>query len=152
MSAEHIREQWARLKRIQYARRKAERKCVKCGRDLAERERVNCEKCRKEHGVLRRYSYRSAYWTNYRWELKLAVLKAYGTVCQCCGEDEPTFLAIDHMNNDGAQQRKKMCYRRSSYSFYIWLRKNGYPPDFQVLCHNCNIGRHLNGGVCPHKE
>jgi hypothetical protein len=32
------------------------------------------------------------------------------------------------------------------------LRKNGFPEGFQVLCANCNIGRHINGGICPHES
>jgi len=27
-----------------------------------------------------------------------------------------------------------------------------YPDGFQVACWNCNAGRDLNGGVCPHQE
>jgi hypothetical protein len=29
---------------------------------------------------------------------------------------------------------------------------NGFPAGFQVLCFNCNQGRRLNHGVCPHVE
>jgi hypothetical protein len=35
--------------------------------------------------------------------------------------------------------------------FYQWLIRNAYPPGFQVLCWNCNAGRHINGGTCPHQ-
>jgi hypothetical protein len=31
------------------------------------------------------------------------------------------------------------------------LKKRGYPPGYRVLCFNCNRGRYLNGGVCPHE-
>jgi hypothetical protein len=37
-------------------------------------------------------------------------------------------------------------------SFYMWLIRRGFPVGFQVLCFNCNIGRSMNGGICPHKE
>jgi hypothetical protein len=36
--------------------------------------------------------------------------------------------------------------------YWAWLRKHNYPEGFQVLCHNCNMGRQINGGVCPHME
>ena len=35
---------------------------------------------------------------------------------------------------------------------YGWLRRNSYPEGFQVLCHNCNLGKKINGGVCPHND
>jgi hypothetical protein len=31
-----------------------------------------------------------------------------------------------------------------------WLRKNGFPKGFRVLCHNCNFA-HGHYGYCPHK-
>jgi hypothetical protein len=31
------------------------------------------------------------------------------------------------------------------------IREN-YPPEYQVLCFNCNCGRALNGGRCPHED
>jgi len=32
-----------------------------------------------------------------------------------------------------------------------WLKKHKYPDGFQVLCFNCNVGKYLNKGTCPHK-
>jgi hypothetical protein len=29
--------------------------------------------------------------------------------------------------------------------------RNGYPPDFEILCFNCNCGKAVNGGICPHE-
>ena len=77
-------------------------------------------------------------------------VEAYGGKCACCGETEWLFLTIDHINNDGAERRKTE--HGSGTTFYRWLRNNDYPEDFQVLCYNCNLGKHRNGGVCPHKE
>ncbi len=34
----------------------------------------------------------------------------------------------------------------------MWLKANNFPPGFQTLCHNCNIGKHRNKGICPHKQ
>jgi hypothetical protein len=33
-----------------------------------------------------------------------------------------------------------------------YIIKNNYPDDFQILCANCNWGKQLNGGVCPHQK
>jgi hypothetical protein len=30
--------------------------------------------------------------------------------------------------------------------------KNNFPPEFQILCFNCNLGRSRSGGVCPHEN
>ncbi len=37
-------------------------------------------------------------------------------------------------------------------SLYRWIIKNNFPEEFQILCFNCNSGRHINGGICPHEE
>jgi hypothetical protein len=86
-------------------------------------------------------------------ELRKQVFEAYGGYrCTCCGETNPLFLSIDHVNNDGAQMRRNGEHGRSGTAFYQWLRKSGFPAGFQVLCMNCNIGKHRNGGVCPHQS
>jgi hypothetical protein len=76
-----------------------------------------------------------------------AAIDAYGGFCACCGETERTFLQIDHVNDDGAEHRRMIKGARLA----PWLRKNGYPEGFRVLCANCNFGRHINGGACPHE-
>lgn len=80
--------------------------------------------------------------------LKDKVLAAYGAVCACCGETERAFLTFDHKNNDGADHRRKI---GSGSVFYRWLIDNDYPSTIQVLCFNCNAGKHNNGGICPHE-
>lgn len=74
-------------------------------------------------------------------------IAAYGGFCACCGETEPRFLQIDHLNNDGAAHRKEIKIQLAS-----WLKQQGYPDGFQVLCANCNFAKHTNGGTCPHQE
>ena len=70
-------------------------------------------------------------------------------VCKCCGEDTLEFLAIDHINNDGAEC-KRNGEPRGGVGFYTFLRKNKYPKGFQVLCHNCNMAKGFYG-ICPHE-
>lgn len=73
--------------------------------------------------------------------------------CACCGENEYLFLCIDHINNDGGEQRKRLNKGintgTSPSKIYQWLRVNKYPDTVQVLCHNCNWGKRY--GTCPHK-
>jgi hypothetical protein len=80
-------------------------------------------------------------------KLRAAAFAAYGgPVCVCCAEREVALLTIDHVNNDGAAHRKLI-----GSTLDRWLKKNGYPPGFQVLCRNCNWGKHVNNGICPHQ-
>jgi hypothetical protein len=80
--------------------------------------------------------------------LKAAAYRAYGGYrCSCCGETHPAFLSLDHVNNDGGRHRRAI---GRGANIYRWLKTNNFPAGFQVLCHNCNHGKHINGGVCPH--
>lgn len=82
---------------------------------------------------------------------RLDVLRVYGgetPACVCCGEQILVFLALDHINGGGHAQRQET----GGGGFYSWLRRHNYPEGFRVLCHNCNLGRQINGGTCPHQE
>ncbi len=119
----------------------------------------SCTKMRTSHRAAVTHrdetkEYMLAYHVERRARVRAAVLEAYGgSVCACCGETEPKFLTIDHVNNDGAAFRRKIAGKRTAagYHTYIWLIRNNYPPGFQVLCMNCNHGKRMNGGVCPHR-
>lgn len=89
-----------------------------------------------------------------RKKIRDEVFAAYGGyVCACCGEDEPMFMTIDHINNDGNIHRRElaMIVGNGGTAFFAWLRRNKFPSGFQVLCRNCNWGKHINKGVCPHQ-
>jgi hypothetical protein len=86
------------------------------------------------------------------WRLndKKIVYEYYGNKCACCGEDNPKFLSIDHVNNDGYKERKSR--GGSSDQIIRNIIKNKFPDTYQLLCFNCNLGKARNGGVCPHKD
>jgi hypothetical protein len=86
----------------------------------------------------------------HRSSARMDVLGAYGGKCKCCGETEEKLLAVDHVHNNGAEHRKEKGMRGAS--FYRWIRRQGYPDDYQILCCNCNWGKYRNKGLCPHKE
>lgn len=102
-------------------------------------EKINPEKKRES----RKEQYQKA---------KLEVYNHYclGNIkCQCCGESEYKFLCIDHINNDGAKDRKDNETHASGYAFYLRLKNSGYPTNIQILCYNCNMAKGIHG-KCPH--
>jgi hypothetical protein len=112
--------------------------CAECGlRPLRADKARYCQECTDKHseaGLARYHQDREA------------AIEAYGGyVCRCCGETWKPFLTIDHIDGGGNQHRKKV----GAANVYRWLRLNGYPPGFQVLCMNCQFGKRICG-VCPH--
>ena len=153
---------------------RGEIKCLRCHaikpvdsfKDLRGVVMNRCESCR-EYMKAHVRSERKA-WTKERREesyqkqslarraLREEVLAAYGGFCQCCGEDTYEFLAIDHVDGDGGTHRRKLKadYQRGEVKaaeFYPWLKANGYPHGYQILCHNCNNSKGLYG-TCPHRK
>lgn len=118
---------------------RAEHRCYKCFKSLLLSDKAHCGDCLL---TLRQQA------KEHRDFMKARILSRYGYKCRCCGESNELFLTIDHINNDGNKHRKEMNYR----SIYVWLVKNNYPDNFQILCYNCNCGKSRNKGVCPHKE
>lgn len=80
-----------------------------------------------------------------------AIMAYGGYKCACCGETEPLFLSLDHIENDGSSHRKSIGTLGGA-KLYKWLEQNNYPPGFQVLCANCNHGKYRNKGICPHND
>jgi transcriptional regulator with XRE-family HTH domain len=84
---------------------------------------------------------------------RLDTLRHYGgdpPRCACCDERLIEFLAIDHVNGGGNAHRREIKRTRSASSFSLWLKQEGYPPGYRVLCHNCNMAIGFYGR-CPHK-
>jgi len=115
--------------------------CPEC-RNKNDTDNYRCFKCAAKRKIVAK-------------RLKLEVLNAYGgPKCSCnkCPEKsgDINFLTIDHINDDGNEHRKVLGSGGST--LYRWLRKNGFPSGYRVLCFNCNSARHINGGVCPHEK
>jgi len=80
---------------------------------------------------------------------KIDAINAYGgPICACCGETMLEGLTIDHINGDGAKHRREVGH---GTGVYRWLRRNNYPPGFQVLCFTCNCAKGT-GDHCPHAD
>ncbi len=114
--------------------RKAAGLCPACGKPAAA-GKIHCGDC-----LLRSHEFHKA--------LRLEVIEQYGGQrCVCCGETTLQFLQIDHIAGNGTAHRKKI----GQGGLYRWLKKNGFPSGFQILCANCNFAKG-HYGVCPHQE
>jgi len=125
-----------------------DKKCYKCGTD-ADLRPINprnknlnsciCKNCQNIKAKL--------YYDKY----KDIVFSHYGNVCSCCGESEILFLSIDHTNNDGHLDTNSNNKKVNGRHLYPKIAKLGFPNRYQLLCMNCNFGKRMNNGVCPHK-
>jgi len=149
MCQKHLDEKTAKQ-----AKKRAERKvsglCPVCGKDKPESGKKTCAKCLKR---INEWYSSSEYKERYKEVRKQQydiVIAYYGGKCNNCGEQNPLALTLDHINNDGNQHRKRL--NKYGSGFYKWVIDNDFPDDLQLLCANCNLMKHRNGGVCPHQE
>jgi hypothetical protein len=57
------------------------------------------------------------------------------------------------MGGGGNEHRRNIGLGMKSGVFlYKWLVDNNYPKGYQVLCWNCNCGKRMNDGICPHQQ
>ncbi len=81
-------------------------------------------------------------------KLRRETIERYGGRCVCCGETNPVFLTLDHVNGGGTADRTQR--RAGGWPLYAQLRQEGWPAGFQVLCFNCNYAKYRMG-ACPHR-
>jgi hypothetical protein len=60
--------------------------------------------------------------------------------CQCpgCRTVFLGFLQTDHILGNGCEHFNLKGKRMGGLLLWQWLKKNNYPPGFQILCANCN--------------
>jgi hypothetical protein len=137
-------------------------KCSKCGEikwetDFYKTSTAYCKPCRKQSNKDYRQKLGKEFAAivkrsrdKYYNPLKAEILEAYGNSCSCCGEDIKEFLTIDHIHNDGAEERSHSNW--SQLTFYRRLKKTNFPKDrYRLLCMNCNWARGVFG-YCPHQK
>jgi len=157
--------------RERYIRLKAAGICTSCGTTKVLDGKITCPECRMNHKrfyveakqkpehrpkhrrQLKQWRDQNlAYCNNqrraYLKKLRDEVLTHYGGLCVCCGEPEFVFLSIDHINNDGKEDREDTggC---GGAVFYRKIQRLDYPLTLQILCHNCNQAKRILG-YCPH--
>jgi hypothetical protein len=118
---------------------KAKGLCCKCGTNPTIADSVFCKTCLERHANMSRAANRKA---------KTDAFDHYGRTCVCCGRAfEDVFLTLNHVNNDGAEHRRKV-----GRNMHYWARRNGYPAILETNCWNCNGAKLVNGGACPCKR
>jgi len=75
----------------------------------------------------------------YRRNIRLALVNLMGGKCVVCGETDPIYFQIDHVNNDGGGRYRKE--HEINTSMYL-----ASPDRFQLMCANCNWAKEKNGG------
>lgn len=110
--------------------------CIRCGKLPSDRKSV-CNPCHITTTDRKKGQKRN---------LRERVVTYLGGKCECCSESIPLLLNVDHINGGGKYERTSNKVKR----MYLQILA-GERPDLRLLCFNCNMGRNLNGGVCPHK-
>ena len=114
-----------------------------------------CTKCHKERLEID-FHVHSKYWckecTNTRTrklgqEYREQVIRQYGSRCTNCGKDFFEALVIDHIEDNGTEERTPSGHRRLGANLYRELKKRGWPSGYQVLCYDCNNIKQ----TCPEK-
>jgi hypothetical protein len=100
-------------------------------------KRPECKECTKSN---HKESRKQGIEKKYRNKVKLEVLTHYSHTkipkCKGCGVKEIAILTLDHIYDNGAEDRRKAKIN-GGHKTYSYLRKNNYPNGFQVLCWNC---------------
>lgn len=136
------------------------KKCRICGCELtpdnqyitANYRQNICRPCKKEYTRQTSMEWRRKHPDSCRSTVKEAKKKVVMEVfshycggdikCQKCGFNDIRALSIDHINGDGNKHREEIG-RGGGHDLCYWLRLNGYPQGFQILCMNCQfIKRH----------
>lgn len=73
--------------------------------------------------------------------LREKLFELYGNECAICGFTDKRALTLDHINNNGNEERRRIGERG------VWrrARDNYLPEEYRILCMNCQfIERHKN--------
>ncbi len=120
-------------------------KCNRCHKREAARNRRCCHECYAKRARDASPQARD------RARIERAkVIALYGGVCACCGENNPKYLQLDHVRDDGHAERKmtKKNWREANpeMSSCLRFRGSGPRPDLQLLCANCHGAKSWYGG------
>jgi len=108
------------------------------------------EKIKKRNQTPRRVEYFKNYQKTKYKEIRLQVINHYTNnepECQCkkCDVKGLGFLTIDHVLNNGKEDRRGRC----ALQVLKGIIRNNYPDSYQILCFNCNSTKSIFG-KCYH--
>jgi len=69
--------------------------------------------------------------------LKEEVFSHYGGKCSICNEADIDVLTLDHIDQQGSEHRRANKIGTGQET-WRWVKKQGFPAAFRVLCFNCN--------------
>ena len=118
--------------------------------------RDSCKSCWNKQAKIRHTKNRERDNINtymYNVNLKRETIDKYSPsmMCQRCGFDDIRALSIDHIDNNGSTHRRNIGVLGGN-AFYRWLKKQGYPQGYQVLCMNCQMIKQIEQNVRDYPE
>jgi len=78
--------------------------------------------------------------------LRLRVLEKLGGKCAKCGFSDLRALQVDHVQNNGYEERKQLHWRKY-YKIILNLTDEELKRNYQLLCANCNWIRKYDEGL-----
>lgn len=115
---------------------------------------------RDPEAAAREKAYHAARYQARRNAARAALHEALGGACECCGEDNPSFLTLDHIHGVPPEHQAKDPARRkarngggriSTLRVYELVLAEGAPREkYRLLCWNCHMAE-AHFGVCPHR-
>lgn len=119
-------------------RRKANRQCAKCQNPVF--EKTLCPNCMNAQGGRSKER---------RKQNRIFIYNHFGAKCADCGEDDIRVMTLDHVDNDGAIDKKtKNGKKQLTAPWYAKLVKSikagkPLPRRLQMLCYNCHFKKDL---------
>lgn len=91
---------------------------------------------------------------------RIALLKAYGGKCECCGFSDlykkvrgVSFLQMDHINGGGRQHWIKAGRKNlTRWLYHMITIEHKIPKGFRVLCISCNMAMEPNEKKCEYHK
>jgi len=124
--------------------------CLECGKEKRIETFGTCKNVQHQKSgkavVRRKNICQTCFSKRQKARVQLSMLEAFDWKCQCCGENHPEFLSLQHVTGFG-----RTLGSRASFKEKIFARKHGWNREhFSVLCYNCNVTRQYFGR-CPHQ-
>lgn len=106
-----------------------------------------CKSCRRPYArayYLKRKDYINKRNSKYRIFMRFQLIQKLGGKCIECGNNNPFHLQLDHVLNDGADERREYKATGTNRKMLLdYLKGKKDISNLQVLCANCNYEKSL---------